>query len=103
MFFPTAALAPWACALLRLGVSTRHLAGGLLSITGCGVLAGWLLAVTIDAPQVVSEVQLTLTRRHGIGASARWTVLPQAPGRTARSMAAAESRPNRLCNRRATG
>jgi hypothetical protein len=69
----SAAMAPWGLAILLLGVSMPHLAGGFKTITGCGPLAGWLLAVAIDSAQVVAKMQLTMAKQHAITDSAKWT------------------------------
>jgi hypothetical protein len=73
VFFWTATLLPWALAVLLLAVSMPHLASGFMTITGCGAMAGWLLAIAIDSAQVVAKLSLTLTRKYEIGAAAKWT------------------------------
>ena len=57
----TAVTGPCGLAVLLLGVSMPHLAEGFQTVTQCGVLAGWLLAVAIDAAQVVAKLQLTVS------------------------------------------
>jgi hypothetical protein len=56
----TAVAGPCGLAVLLLGVSMPHLAEGFQHTTHCGPLAGWLLAVAIDAAQVIAKLQLTL-------------------------------------------
>lgn len=52
---------PCGLAVLLLGVSMPHLAEGFQAVTQCGTVAGWLLAVAIDAAQVVAKLQLTVS------------------------------------------
>lgn len=51
---------PCGLAVLLLGVSMPHLADGFQSVTCCGPLAGWLLAIAVDAAQVIAKLQLTV-------------------------------------------
>lgn len=56
---------PCGLAVLLLGVSMPHLADGFQHTTHCGSLAGWFLAVAIDAAQVVAKLQLTVAAHEG--------------------------------------
>ena len=56
---------PCGLAVLLLGVSMPHLAEGFQEVTQCGPVAGWLLAVAIDAAQVVAKLQLTVSSHEG--------------------------------------
>ena len=61
----TAVAGPCGLAVLLLGVSMPHLSQGFQHTTSCGALAGWLLAVAIDAAQLICKLQLTLAAHHG--------------------------------------
>jgi len=63
---------PCGLAVLLLGVSMPHLADGFQGVTGCGPLAGWLLAVAVDAAQVVAKLQLTLAHHEGCDKPEPW-------------------------------
>jgi len=69
----TATVAPCGLAGLLLGVSMPHLADGFQAITGCGGVAGWLLAVAVDAAQVTAKLQLTLAHRFRLHQAALYT------------------------------
>jgi hypothetical protein len=69
----TSTSAPWGLAILLLAVSMPHLASGFQSITHCGPLAAWLLALAIDSAQVVAKLQMTMTKRYVIGTPAKYT------------------------------
>lgn len=69
----SAALAPWGLAILLLAVSMPHLASGFMTITHSGPLACWLLAIAIDASQVICKLQLTLSKDYTVGTAAKWT------------------------------
>jgi hypothetical protein len=73
VMYGCAAVAPWALAILLLAVSMPHLASGFQTITRCGPLAGWLLAVAIDTAQVVAKMQLTMAQQFSVRAAAKWT------------------------------
>jgi hypothetical protein len=83
----SAAIAPWALAMLLLAVSMPHLAGGFQSITHCGPLAGWLLAIAIDSAQVVAKLQLTVTKQYTTTTAAKWTSAAVVAGTSLMSMA----------------
>jgi hypothetical protein len=83
----SAAVAPWALAVLLLAVSMPHLASGFQGITRCGPLAGWLLAVAIDSAQVVAKLQLTVTKQYSTTTAARWTSAAVVAGTSLMSMA----------------
>jgi hypothetical protein len=83
----SAAVAPWALAVLLLAVSMPHLAGGFQGITRCGPLAGWLLAIAIDSAQVVAKLQLTVTKQYATPTVARWTSAAVVAGTSLMSMA----------------
>ncbi len=83
----TAAAAPWGLAILLLAVSMPHLAGGFQTITRCGPLAGWLLAVAIDTAQVVAKLQLTMTKVFSVRTPAKYTSAGIVAGTALMSMA----------------
>ena len=83
----SAAIAPWALAVLLLAVSMPHLADGFQSITRCGPLAGWLLAVAIDSAQVVAKLQMTVTKQYTTTSAAKWTSAAVVAGTSLMSMA----------------
>lgn len=66
-----ATLGPCGLGMLLLGVSMPHLADGFQSVTSCGPLAGWLLAIAVDAAQVVAKLQLTVVA-HVDGHASKW-------------------------------
>lgn len=68
----TATAGPAGLAVLLLGVSMPHLAAGFQHTTHCGVVAGWLLAVAIDASQVIAKLQLTVSAHDGQGKLGRY-------------------------------
>jgi len=83
----SAAVAPWGLAILLLAVSMPHLASGFKTITACGPLAGWLLAVAIDSAQVVAKLQMTMTKRYVVGTPAKTTSVGIVAGTALMSMA----------------
>ena len=87
ILYASATAAPWGLAILLLAVSMPHLAEGFESITRCGPVAGWLLAIAIDASQVFAKLQLTLSQRYTISPAARWTATGIVGGTAVMSMA----------------
>lgn len=87
VMFLTAAAAPWGLAILLLAVSTPHLASGFTTITRCGPLAGWLLAIAIDTAQVVAKLQMTVAKRYTVRPQALWTSAGIVGGTALMSMA----------------
>jgi len=83
----SATAAPWGLAILLLAVSMPHLASGFQTITHCGPLAGWLLAVAIDASQVFAKLQLTVAKQYTITTAAKWTSTGIVAGTAMLSMA----------------
>lgn len=83
----SATAAPWGLAILLLAVSMPHLASGFQTITHCGPLAGWLLAIAIDIAQVVAKLQLTMTKRFAVGTPAKATSVGIVAGTVLMSMA----------------
>ena len=86
VLYLSATAGPWALAVLLLAVSLPHLASGFESITRCGPVAGWLLAVAIDCSQVVAKLGLTMTRRYEVGRAARSTAAGIVAGTTVMSI-----------------
>lgn len=62
VLFLSAAVTPWALAILLLMVSMPHLATGFQNICHCGTFAGWLLAIAIDSAQITAKLQLTVAK-----------------------------------------
>ncbi len=87
VMYLSAAAAPWGLAILLLAVSMPHLAGGFQTITRCGPLAGWLLAIAIDTAQVVAKLQLTMTKHFTVRTPAKWTSAGIVGGTSLLSMA----------------
>lgn len=87
VFYWTASVVPWALAVLLLAVSMPHLASGFMSITGCGALAGWLLAIAIDLAQVTAKLQLTVSKQYKLSSAAKWTSAAIIAGTSLMSMA----------------
>ncbi|HZZ77031.1 MAG TPA: hypothetical protein VFE62_00850 [Gemmataceae bacterium] len=87
VLFLAAAGTPWALAILLLAVSTPHLAGGFQTICQCGPLAGWLLAIAIDAAQVTAKLQMTVLKGYATTETARWTAVGIVCGTSLMSMA----------------
>lgn len=86
VLFLAAAAAPWGLAILLLAVSTPHLASGFQTICNCGPLAGWLLAVAIDAAQVTAKLQMTVMKQYATTEAARWTAVGIVCGTSLMSM-----------------
>lgn len=73
VLYLSAAVAPWGLAVILLAVSMPHLASGFQTITHCGPLSAWLLAVAFDTAQVVAKLQLTMAKRYEVGSPVKWT------------------------------
>ena len=80
-------MVPWGLAVLLLAVSMPHLASGFMTITHCGALAGWLLAVAIDSAQVTAKLQLTLSKQYALSSAAKSTSTAIIAGTSLMSMA----------------
>jgi hypothetical protein len=87
VMYISAAVAPWGLAVVLLAVSMPHLASGFQTITHCGPLSAWLLAVAFDTAQLVGKLQLTLRKRYEVGPSARWAAMGIIGSTTLMSMA----------------
>lgn len=73
VLYVSAAAAPWGLAVILLAVSMPHLASGFQTITHCGPLSAWLLAIAFDTAQVIGKLQLTMAKKYEVGSPAKWT------------------------------